>query len=212
MQILSHQRSISLVLVRKTVSATDRMPPHAMSAWTTIRRRGRGFTMVELMVTLTVAVVLLVIAIPSFRTMTLSNRLTTAVNDMVSAINVARLEAIKRNANTQFCSDLATNNTSDTLGTTCTTQTGAVYVATGATPTQVLAGTPNIAAPLQLSGNVTALRFTSQGVGQKAGTASPYGATVADICTSQLSSDNHRTISMTGGTILEIQKSTGACP
>ena len=69
------------------------------------RRRQRGFTLVELMVTVAVAAVLLMIAVPSFRNITLSNRLNTAANDLVNAISVARMEAVKRNASTQFCSN-----------------------------------------------------------------------------------------------------------
>lgn len=62
-----------------------------------------GFTLVELMVTLTVASILLLIAVPAFRSVTAGNRLTTQANDLVAAINLARSEAIKRNATITFC-------------------------------------------------------------------------------------------------------------
>ena len=56
----------------------------------------KGFTLIELMVTISVAAILLVIAIPNFRTFVLNNRITGQANDMMTALNYARSEAIKR--------------------------------------------------------------------------------------------------------------------
>ncbi|WP_256364085.1 GspH/FimT family pseudopilin [Rhodanobacter sp. C01] len=180
----------------------------------TVKRHERGFTLVELMITLVVAVVLIMIAVPSFRNITLSNKLTTTANDIVNAIHSARLEAVKRNASTQLCSNSSSANAkaSDALGSACGSEAGAVYVLTTPTPTQVLAGTSGITAPLQLNGDMTALRFTAQGLGQKVGTSTPYSNTVADICTSQMSTDNHRVITMTAGSILVTTTTSKDCP
>ncbi|MHA6204277.1 GspH/FimT family pseudopilin [Dyella soli] len=177
-------------------------------------RRGRGFTMVELMITLAVAVMLIAIAVPSFNSIILTNKLTTAANDVVGALTTARMEAVKRNANAQFCSNSAASNTSDTLGTQCGTLAGAVYVMTsGTTTAQVHAGTVGITAPVQLSGNMTALRFNGQGLGYTIGASTPYGGAVADICTSSLNlTNNHRVITMTAGSIITVTTSSGACP
>src|SRR5487761_2254403 len=120
MQVLTHRRSTPL-----SATIPQRSGRHAAPA------RARGLTPIELMITLAVAVILLVIAVPSFRTMTISNRLTTTANDVVGALNTARMEAIKRNAGTQLCSNNATLNTSDTLGTACGTAAGAVETLTG---------------------------------------------------------------------------------
>lgn len=57
-----------------------------------------GFTLVELMVTLAVAAIVVTVAIPSFTTTIQSNRLTVQANDLVTALNLARSEAIKRRA------------------------------------------------------------------------------------------------------------------
>jgi type IV fimbrial biogenesis protein FimT len=69
---------------------------------TTARHRawgsGAGFTLVELVITVAVASVLLAMAVPSFNQMIISSRLTAQSNDMLAAINLARSEAIKRNA------------------------------------------------------------------------------------------------------------------
>ena len=179
--------------------------------------RARGFTLVELMITIAVAAVLLMIAVPSFRNITNSNRLTTAANTMVNALNTARMEAIKRNASTQFCSDSATNNTSDTLGSACGTSAGAVIVQTGATTTaSVLAATQGLATPVQLSGSITAIRFNAQGIGYQAGTTSftgsPYNSTVATLCVAGMSGNNRLTINMATGTIITTTPSAGSCP
>lgn len=213
MQVFSRRRIIALAKLRNARCAPADRLAHAMAA----RGRHPGFTILELMVALTVAGVLLVIAIPSFRQLTLSSRLTTAANDVVAAINVARMEAVKRNAGSQFCSDVAANNQTDTLGTACSTavQPGAVYVTKAdGTAAQVLGAMSSITTPLQLSGGVTALRFTSQGMGQKAGSTTPSGDTIATICTNSLNStfQNVRTITITSGSIIQVTSSNGTCP
>lgn len=61
--------------------------------------RGAGFTLIELMVTITVAAVLLAVATPSFLNYQRNSELTSAANSFVAGVNVARGEAMKRGMN-----------------------------------------------------------------------------------------------------------------
>ncbi|MDJ0806801.1 MAG: GspH/FimT family pseudopilin [Gammaproteobacteria bacterium] len=58
-------------------------------------KKQSGFTLVELMVTLLVAAILLVAGVPSFVEMLRSNRVASEANNMVTALNMARSEALK---------------------------------------------------------------------------------------------------------------------
>jgi len=55
-----------------------------------------GFTLMELMVTLSIAAIVMSIGIPSFNSTLRSNRLTAAANQLVTSLNLARSEAVKR--------------------------------------------------------------------------------------------------------------------
>lgn len=61
-------------------------------------RPGAGFSLVELMIVLGIAAIVLTAAVPAFRTLLQNQQVTTAVNDLFAAINLARTEAIKRGA------------------------------------------------------------------------------------------------------------------
>lgn len=66
-------------------------------------RRQNGFTLIELMVTLTVFVILASIAYPSFRGMIRSNRLATANNELIALANLARSEGIRNSTGGGVC-------------------------------------------------------------------------------------------------------------
>ncbi|WP_017431355.1 GspH/FimT family pseudopilin [Vreelandella jeotgali] len=62
-------------------------------------QRVRGFTLIELLVTLAIAGLLATIVAPSMSTFMARARLASDVNQVVSAFNFARSEAIKRRTN-----------------------------------------------------------------------------------------------------------------
>jgi len=63
----------------------------------------RGFTLLELLTTMTVIAVLLTVGVPSFLDVVRNNRAATNANDLVSALSIARSEAIRRGARIGVC-------------------------------------------------------------------------------------------------------------
>ncbi len=61
----------------------------------------RGFTLLELMVTVAVVAILATVGVPGFQELIQNNRVTTQTNELVTALNFARTEAVKRGRNVQ---------------------------------------------------------------------------------------------------------------
>jgi type IV fimbrial biogenesis protein FimT len=59
------------------------------------RGRQRGVTLIELMIALTIAAVLLGVAVPNFRNFIAANRLSSAAQDFLASLQLARSEAIR---------------------------------------------------------------------------------------------------------------------
>lgn len=164
------------------------------------------------MVTVFVAAILVVIAVPSFRSLIASSQLRSAADDVYSAVNTARIEAIKRNATIQLCGSPQSTNGTGTLATNCSTQSaGAIVSSTGVGV--IRSGLPGIKSPLQLKGGLTALQFDSNGIAHAVGSTANYTGTIADICTSAISTNNHRLVQIAAGSIVTVaDPSSGACP
>ena len=62
-------------------------------------RPQRGFTIIELMVTVVIVAILAAIAVPSFNNLILSTRIKNGASDIYGALILARSEAIKRGCN-----------------------------------------------------------------------------------------------------------------
>ncbi|WP_372778456.1 GspH/FimT family pseudopilin [Litorivivens sp.] len=60
--------------------------------------KNRGFTLMEMLVTLAVVAIVASLAVPSFQNMIATQRVRSAANDLVASLNFARSEAVKRNA------------------------------------------------------------------------------------------------------------------
>lgn len=65
--------------------------------------RQRGFTVVELMVTIAILAILMALAVPSFTALIRSNRLTSTANELVAALQLTRSEAVRLNGGVSLC-------------------------------------------------------------------------------------------------------------
>jgi type IV fimbrial biogenesis protein FimT len=68
-----------------------------------MNNRSRGFTLMELMIVLTLAAIILALGAPSFGEFRRSNRMAGIANDFLVGLQVARSEAIKRQTRVSLC-------------------------------------------------------------------------------------------------------------
>ena len=73
----------------------------------------RGFTLIELMVTLGVSAIVLSLGVPGFQGLVRDNRMTTQYNYFVTILNIARSESIKRGIKVTVCKRSSAGNNCD---------------------------------------------------------------------------------------------------
>lgn len=83
-------------------------------------KKDRGFTIIELMVTISVAAILAAVAIPSMQGLIARNQITSANNELLSAIMYARSEAVLRGVPVRVCNS-STTTASSTESVVCST-------------------------------------------------------------------------------------------
>lgn len=64
---------------------------------------GKGFSLIEVMVTLAIAAIVLSVGVPSFQSFIQSNRQTTAINELATALQLARSTAVSRRVRVTVC-------------------------------------------------------------------------------------------------------------
>lgn len=156
----------------------------------------RGFTLVELMVTLAVAAVLIAIAAPSFNEVTTGSKLRSQAQDLAAGALLARSEAIKRNQEVTLCSS------SD--GTTCsgTWSNGWVVRTTGGDVLHAHAAAAN---GYLITSTLSAIVFQPSGWSASSATLT--------VCRSSPSvGSQERVVSISGTGMAKVTKTTvGSC-
>ncbi|WP_428624786.1 GspH/FimT family pseudopilin [Sedimenticola sp.] len=149
----------------------------------------RGFTLIELMVTVLVLAIVLTIGVPSFRQFIVNSRVTTQANLLVTSLNIARSEAINRSENVIVA---ATSGTNWHLGWTITTAGGTTLRTQGA-----------FEGNSTLVGTATSLTYASTGF------LSTGAGESFDLCNSEATTERQITV-VAGGRVN--QDSSYVCP
>lgn len=86
------------------------------------QNRESGFTLIELMITIAILAIVLSAAFPSYRTFVANAQIRSTAESIRNGLQLARAEAIKRNAKVKFTIASAANDSSWTVG--CVTVVG----------------------------------------------------------------------------------------
>lgn len=181
-------------------------------------RINSGFTLIELMVTIAVAVVLLTVAVPSFRNLIARNELTTAANAWVGALSTARAEAVKRNQSVALCGEDDTPTSGIGSGCSATLAGQVRYLPRGGGGVEALhaALTDSISQSLEIVSSTT-VRFRGDGIGYLGdNTMTPYNTasggdpSVVEICSTSLTNDNVRLVNLFAGSTTQVVTETRA--
>ncbi len=128
---------------------------HALSPETT------GFTLVELLITITVLATLLILSTPSFKTLLMNNRILAKADALTNALNYARNSALTQNMSVVACPFAAADSTA--CGTSW--QNGWIIVTQPTTGAQILLlSYPNGTNDPVLSSATTSVTFDLRGI------------------------------------------------
>ena len=131
-------------------------------------QRTAGFTLIEMIVAISIAAILMAIAVPSFSSANLSSRLRATSTDLIASAALARAEAVKRNGVVDLCPS------SD--GESCSGgwQQGWIVIApaTGALPEKIVQRHDALPSGYRMttSGGIASVRFQPTGIGATATT------------------------------------------
>lgn len=171
------------------------------------RRSAAGFSLTELVITLTVAGIITAFAVPAFRESIARGKLTAQTNDMIAAMNLARSEAIKGNRTTRFC------RAADGTATACVTTAGnwSFWIVLSSTGTVLRRGTVDGTLTVTSSLTNDTTSFRSDGLARLGTTDNLVGNNYISITTTRISSNNTRCVRPGRGSRMSTDTVTGAC-
>ena len=162
-----------------------------------------GLTLLELIVGIAVLGILLAVGVPSFQSTVDSNRLAAQTNSLVTALNLARSEAVKRGQPVSVCA--STNQTTCSGATAWTTGWIAFTDANGAAGTlnapgdTVLQAWQALSGPAELNSTVAYVQYQPTGRSvapvavsfqlRKPGCSGPYSRTISVAVTGRVDSE-----------------------
>ena len=166
-------------------------------------RKPRGFTLVELVITIAVAAVLAAVAVPSFNSVLAGWRLSNVTNEVVAAVHLSRSEAVRLNRSVSLC------RAGSAAAVACSgggNNTWNHWIALG--NNVVRRGSPQDVAAIRVSSGFTndTLTFNPDGMPTVTST------NTITVCTTANIDDNVRTISIGPGNRVSIDRDGGDCP
>lgn len=161
--------------------------------------RHRGFTLIELLMTLVVVAILTAVAMPAMREFGVRGNVTSATNDLVVALNLARSEAVKRGRNVLVVATSGSWNN----GWTVQTAAGVVLNSRGALDPEyrILGAAAGVGAPAD--------RVEFNGTGALV-TATAYDFSVCRPTFSPGNAQSRRIAVVASGTIRSFRDTTGS--
>ncbi|WP_205123536.1 GspH/FimT family pseudopilin [Cognatilysobacter lacus] len=172
-------------------------------------RRNRGFSLLELIVTMAVIAIIVGIAVPSFNSMIARSRISAGANQLVAGIQTARLLALRSNARVDLCPS--------TDGSTCSGSDWrhfAIIMRKGGTPTPQrdvqINGTGIVAVGSPLVSASNKIWFLADGFA-RTGTSTAPGKGTVSICTTRLSSENARDVQINASRVSVERPTRAGC-
>jgi type IV fimbrial biogenesis protein FimT len=162
-------------------------------------RRQRGFTLVELMVSVTVLGVLAVVAVPSFTNMMNRNRLAAQSNELLSAIQYARTEAIRDSGRVTFCGTTSADADSDADCTAADTPPYWVVIGAKAGGGQEQRRVFAVKEPLKVSTDLEKITFTADGLARDSATQALVKGSITVCQETKNPAQNKRVLNFASG-------------
>ncbi len=185
---------------------------------TSLRSRLRGFSLVQLMITVAIIGILTGLAIPSFKYITNANRIANEINGLLGDLQFARFSAIKQGQTVTICSSANPTAASPTCSVSTNWATGwIVFSDTGGTG-QFVAGEGKLrdqqafAGTDTLVGTISGITFNREGFPVTTATAPNTADVTLTLHASPANSQNTRCIKVgINGQVLSEKAGTGAC-